>query len=155
MASFVTRTRGLLDLLGIRMIVPKELKRLVTPQLTLRAQVKGKAGSVSYLSLHEILDFSWEISLGDLRLSKSEFLDLVKSAHGVVRFRDQYLLLSPEEVKSILEKLRKPPRELSAMEALCSAVTGERDGMLFRADEALRHLIEDLAQVEDVALPAA
>lgn len=155
MASFMTRTRGVLDLFGMRIIVPKELKALTAPQLALRAKAKGKAGSVSYLSLEGLLDFSWEISLGDIRLSKAEFLDLVKSAHGVVRFRDRYLLLSPEEVKSILEKLKKPPRELSSMEALCSAVTGECDGMLFSPDEALRNLIENLVRVEDVALPPA
>lgn len=155
MASFMTRTKALLDLLGIRMLVPKELKQLATPRLAVRARVKGKAGSVSYLSLQKMLDFSWEISLGDQRLSKSEFLNLVKSAHGVVRFRDHYLLLSPEEVKGILERLRKPPRELSAMEALCSAVTGEHDGMLFNADDALQKLVKDLAKVEDIALPAA
>jgi uncharacterized Zn finger protein/superfamily II DNA or RNA helicase len=154
MASFMTRTKGLLDLLGIRIIVPKELKQLTTPRLALRARTKGKGGSISYLSLNEMLDFTWEVSIGGVSLSKSEFLNLVKSAHGVVRFRDQYLLLSPEEVKNILERMRKPPRELSAMEALCSAVTGEHDGMLFNADEALRQLIGDLTRVEDVEVPA-
>lgn len=153
MASFMTRTRGLLDLLGIRIIIPKELKQLVAPQLAMRVRAKGKGGSVSYLSLNEMLDFSWEVSLGGVSLSKTEFLSLVKSAHGVVRFRDQYLLLSPEEVKNILERLRKPPRELSAMEALCSAVTGEIDGMLFNADETLRQLMADFARVEHVAVP--
>ncbi len=45
MAEFLTRTAGILETLGMRIIVPKELKEFVTPQLSVQAQVKGKEGS--------------------------------------------------------------------------------------------------------------
>ncbi len=88
-------------------------------------------------------------------MSKSEFLALVKWAHGVVRFREQYVLLSPDEVRSILEKLKQQPRKLSPMEALRSAVTEETDGMRFTADEALRNFMKNRPGADDVSLPAA
>ena len=153
MAEFMLQTSGILNLLGIRVVIPRELKHLAVPRILLRATSKAKG--VSYLSLEKLLDFSWEIALGDVTVSKAEYLRLVNSAKGIVSFKNQYVLLTPEETKAVIDKLNSPLPRLSAMEVIRSAFTGEMNGTLFRPDDALRKVLDDITTVEDVRTPAA
>jgi len=155
LAGFLTEGQHICSLLGIRVMLPKELKQIASPRLALAARaVPGKGKSVSYLNLDEILEFSWEVSLGGAPVSAEEFRKLAESAAGVVKFRDKYLLLKPEEVSSILAKLSRPAPRLTAMEALRAAVTGEAAGAEFNPGPVLQKLADDLGTPADVSLPA-
>ncbi|MDI6890174.1 MAG: DEAD/DEAH box helicase [Thermodesulfovibrionales bacterium] len=153
-ARFLTGSSNILSLLGIRLVIPKELKNLAVLRLAIKAKSSGREKAVSYLSLDNLLDFSWEIAIGDSVISEEEFIRLVKSAKGLIKFRDQYLLLEPEEVSNILDKLRKPPPQLSPIEVIRSALTGEVDGTLFNPDEALKSILDDLLKIEDITIPS-
>lgn len=151
MADFMTNASNILNLLGIRAIIPKELKKLLMPRIAIKAEVKGKA--LSYLSLNTILNFSWEVAIGDKTISKEEFLKIAKSAKGIVKFNDHYILLKPEEVKNILDKINKPMPGLSLMDTLHSALTGEVEGMLFNPDDALKSILEGITKIEEIKIP--
>ncbi|MBI5379965.1 MAG: DEAD/DEAH box helicase family protein, partial [Nitrospirae bacterium] len=154
LAGFLTQAKSVLDLLGIRVIIPKELAGLVTPRLSIKAALKGGGETVSYLSLDRMLDFSWQVAIGDATISGKEFAALVKRAEGVVRFKDHYLLLTPEEAQGILTRLHKPVPALTSMEALQAALHGEVNGMVFDPDEAFRRALADLTKVEEIAIPS-
>ena len=81
-------------------------------------------------------------------------MELARSAEGVVKFRDQYLLLEPEAVKKIMDKLESPLPELSSAEALKASITGEAAGVPFQFEEVLQKLLQDLGREEKVKLPA-
>lgn len=153
-ADFISRSAGILNILGIRVSISKELQNLAMPRIAVRAGIKGKGEVLSYLSLDKMLDFSWEVAIGDKSISKEEFLKLAKSAKGIVRFKDQYLLLKPEEIKNILDKINKPLQKLSSMDMLHSAFTGEFEGMLFNPDGAVRDILNNITKIEDITLPA-
>lgn len=132
-------------LLGIRVAVPRELKELARPALALAAHtLEGRDEQVSYLNLDKMLEFSWEISLGDQTISREEFMELARGAEGIVRFRDRYLMLDPAEAKKILDQLEEPLPQLSSTEVLRAAVTGDVEGMPFLADDQLQKLLDDL-----------
>ncbi len=105
--------------------------------------------------MDEMLDFSWEIAIGDETLSGKEFIKLVKSAKGIVRFKDQYLLMNPEDVKGILEKINKPIPRLSSLDVLRSAFTGEAGGFLFNPDEALKGILNEITNIKEIDVPAS
>lgn len=151
MANFMEHTSSILNHLGIRVIIPKALKELVVPRLALRASAKTQI--TSYLSIDQLLDFSWEIAVGDTTISKSEFLKLVKSAEGIVSFKNQYLLLTPDEMKGILDKLNKPLPRPSSMEVLRSAFTGEMNGVMFNPDDAIKKVLDDITNVKEIDVP--
>ncbi len=153
MADFMTRASNIFDILGIKTAIPKELKKIAVPRLAIKAAVKGKSQSVSYLSIDSILDFSWEIAIGDKTIPKDEFLKLVKSSRGIVRFKDQYILLSPDEVKNILDKINKPVPRMTSAEMLHSAFAREAEGLLFNIDDIIKSLLDDITRIEDVTLP--
>jgi uncharacterized Zn finger protein/superfamily II DNA or RNA helicase len=151
MADFLSRGQEILNFLGISVVVPKELKRLATARVAIKAAYNGSP--VSYLSLEKVLNFSWEVALGETTLTKEEFIALAGSATGLVRFKDQYLLLKPEEVKSILQQLNKPLPRPSSMELLRASLTGELQETVFNPDEALKKVLDGLSRIERPAVP--
>ncbi len=155
LAEFVTGGQQICSLLGIRVMIPKELKQMAVPRLALAAgTARSSEKKVSYFNLDEMLEFAWQVSLGDVAMTGEEFRRLAESASGVVKFKDRYLLLKPEEVEGILAKLRNPAPRLSSMDALRAAATGEAAGAVFNPDRVLRQLVDDLGAPGEVVLPA-
>ena len=155
LADLMTGALNILNILGIRVSIPKELKKLALPRIAIKSELKDKGGVVSYLSLNEMLDFSYEIAIGDETISKEEFIKLVKSAKGIVRFKDQYLLMNPEDVKGILEKINKPIPNMSSLSVIRSAFTGDAGGFLFNPDEALKSILNEITTIKESGIPAS
>lgn len=155
-SKVLTEGQQICSLLGIRVTIPKELKEIARPAVSLTAQTRESSGKkISYLNLEEMLNFSWELSMGDISITREEFMQLAQSAEGVVKFREHYLMLEPEMVKKILEKLDNPPPRLSSAEMLRASITGEADGIPFNPNEMLRKMIADLDHEEEVQMPAS
>jgi uncharacterized Zn finger protein/superfamily II DNA or RNA helicase len=155
MAAFLTATSEIFDMLGIKIVVPRELQRLAKPRPTIKAAFKGKERGKTFLSLEGLLNFTWEVAIGDIKMSEAEFLKLAKSAGRIVKFRDQYVLLDPDAVKGIMDRLARPIKQLTPMETLQAALTGESGGVVFSPDEALKRIIDDIGRIEDVAIPSS
>ena len=154
MARFIQNGQHIFNMLGIRVIIPKELKILSSPQLSLGAKLKaGEKQNISYFNLKEMLTFSWEVALGDLKLTRKEFLQLVNSAAGVVKFKEHYLLLQPEEVARIVKKLNQPLPKLSSAEIMQASITREATNILFHSDDELHKIIGELTRFKLVKLP--
>lgn len=151
LVQFLSAGQNILAMLGIPILLPKEIRSVVASKLVLAAKTTTHA--VSYLSLNEILDFSWEVALDEMRLSKDEFLSLATSAEGVVRYRDQYLLLEPAEVTRLLAQLQKPAPKLSSGQVLRAGLTGETDGALFAMDETLQSIMAEIHSVREISTP--
>ncbi len=145
MAEFLGQTKQILSLLGISVMIPKELKKMASPRLTITANTKeGAASSISYLNLSEMLDFSWQIALGNNLLSPQEFRELVKSAGKIVKYKNEYILLKPEDIRRIQRKLQKPEPKMGSMEILRSAITGEAGQADFVPDQILQKMVTAL-----------
>ena len=152
MMNFLSEAKSVLNMLGIRIFLPKELQFAVAARLVLSA--KSRKHCMSYLSIAEMMDFSMDVALGDIILSGEEFIELVKNAQGIIRFRDRYLMLDPDEVNRLLAQLKKPLPKISSAKLLRSGLTGEVDGAIFRADETLQNLLADIHTIRiDVTLP--
>ncbi|MEW5920427.1 MAG: DEAD/DEAH box helicase [Bacillota bacterium] len=155
-AKILTEGQQVCSLLGIRVIIPKALKQMARPTVSIAAQTQeGREKKISYLNLEEMLNFSWQISLGDTTITRDEFMQLAQAAEGVVKFREHYLMLEPEAVKKILEKLNASLPRLSSAEMLRASITGEAAGIPFHPDKMLRKLIEDLGREEEAQVPVS
>ncbi|MCL4464085.1 MAG: DEAD/DEAH box helicase, partial [Firmicutes bacterium] len=83
-----------------------------------------------------------------------EFKKLAADASGIVRYRDSYLLLKPEEVDRILAQLKKPLPKLGPAQLLRAGLTGEVGDVRFEHDAVLAKLLADLHTERDLSIPA-
>ncbi|MCU7490563.1 MAG: DEAD/DEAH box helicase [Ignavibacteria bacterium] len=153
MYGVLTGSAGALRLLGIKIIIPRALRNILTPRAVLTASGKKTVKNVSYLSLDDLVSFKWQIAIGDKKISREEFLQLSKSAGRLLKFRDEYIMLDPEEVKSILGRIKSGSPRLSGTEILKTLLTGEYSGIRFDPDEAVRKIREDLIKSGQIPVP--
>ncbi|MGW0333471.1 SNF2-related protein [Streptomyces sp. NPDC003011] len=150
---------------GVEVHWPKELAR----ELTVRAVVgppddAGKADRTSsdtpsFLSADALLAFDWWFALGDQRLTREELDRLAEANRPVVRLRDQWVLVDPQEVR--LARARQD-RKVTPVEALNAALTGSTEVDGHRVDvhatgwlAALRERLAYPEAQEPVGPPAA
>ncbi|ELS51555.1 DEAD/DEAH box helicase [Streptomyces viridochromogenes] len=144
---------------------PKELAR----ELTARAVIgppddESTPGRVTsdtpaFLSADALLAFNWSFALGDRRLTREELDRLAEANRPVVRLRDQWVLVDPEEVR---RARAQQDRKVTPIDALGAALTGstEVDGRQVEVRPtgwlaALRERLADPEGQEPVGQPAA
>jgi hypothetical protein len=137
-----------LRMLGIGVILPKALRNLIRPQASLSLSSSDSDASVSYLNLDRLLDFNWQVAIGDQRVSIDEFRRLVENASGLVRLLDQYVMVDDREVRQLLDKLDTPPSDLSRADLLQAGLAGELDGAEVTSQDDARELFEQLIRPE-------
>lgn len=157
--DLISNTSSVLNNLGVKVIIPKELRNIVTPKISIRAKQKKNSSiipgeTMSYLSLNDLMEFSYEIAIGDAVISGDEFKKLVTSADEIVKYKDKYLLLKPDEVNLILEQIKNPPPQFSSnLDLIHSALTGVINDIEFNYDDAIQRIIDDVTRIEDIDIP--
>ncbi|MEU3851037.1 SNF2-related protein [Streptomyces sp. NPDC029554] len=118
---------------GVDVHWPRELTR----ELSTRAEVgpsdderdvgRFTDAVPSFLSADALLAFDWSFALGDRKLTRAELDRLAEAKRPVVRLRDQWVLIDPQEVA--LARSRQD-RKVTPVDALGAALTGwtEVDG---------------------------
>ncbi|MDR2404416.1 MAG: DEAD/DEAH box helicase [Spirochaetaceae bacterium] len=146
---FLDSAAELISRLGIEVVFPRELHRELKPRLVLKGEAKKAASLVSYLNLDSILDWHWEVAIGDQTLSAEEFKAITAQKKAVVRFRDQFIRLDPAEV-SRLFKQAAAGGKIGPNDFLKAYFAG--DSILsFDAEEIIRRIFDE----RDYPVPAA
>ncbi|MGY0065907.1 DEAD/DEAH box helicase [Streptomyces sp. QTS137] len=154
---------------GVDVHWPKELARELTTRVEIgpaggerspgRAAFKGASRQPSFLSADALLAFDWSFALGEQTLTRAELDRLAESKRPVVRLRDQWVLIDPQEV---VRARGRRDHEVTPVDALGAALTGsvEVDGRRFEARPTgwlatLRDRLADPESQEPVPQPAA
>ena len=139
-------------LLGIKILLPNALKNLVKPQTSLSLQQNEKSDAEkSYLSLDEMLNFEWQIAIGDKTISVKEFKKLSKGLSGVVNIKGQYVLIDQNEIQKMLDNL-SDDKQLSKHELLKAALTEEYQEANISISAKARKTIKELLKVDKIAV---
>lgn len=149
--AFLFDVLPVIRLLGIRALLPKALDRVLRPRLSMKLSGKD-TGSFGYLNADDIFGFDWTVAIGHNQLTQAEFEELVKTAHGIVRFRGEYVYLEPAEIERLRLQLEKPPHTTQA-ELLRIALTEEYLGSPIILDAQARDIIRELTEIGSVPLP--
>ncbi|MFD2489178.1 DEAD/DEAH box helicase [Amycolatopsis jiangsuensis] len=113
---------GALDPAGMAVHWPAELTGL-----TARAVVRPGAepGDVrSFFAGDRVLEFDWQLALGETELTREELDALVEARRPLVRLRDRWVLLDRTTALRAQARVLKP---LTAIEALGAALTGRTE----------------------------
>jgi len=104
--EFLLKTSLIISNLGVEIIFPKELKNLLRPKLTLSAKSSSKSFK-SFFTLDGMLEYDWQIAIGDELISASEFEELLKSGKELLQFKENYIIITPEEAKAIFSQINR------------------------------------------------
>ncbi len=143
--AFLADTLPALRLLGLQVLLPKGLERVLRPRLSMRIAASTAAASVGRLSLDEVLRFDWRVALGEQVLSKADFERLLAQGSGIVRFKSGYVLLDAAELEALRRQLAKPPA-VSGTALLRVALAEELDGATVQLDAKAKALLERLRE---------
>jgi len=148
------RILPMIRLLGIELMMPKELEKLISPKPSLRLSLTSKEKSISFLNLDQLLGFEYQVALGDTLLPADEFRKLVRRLSGIVKIRDQYVLITESGLQKLFNELERPAK-LTSTELLKSALTEEYHGAKVLLTTEVRKLISRLAPTNRIVLPEA
>ncbi|MCW5920710.1 MAG: DEAD/DEAH box helicase [Saprospiraceae bacterium] len=152
-ADVLFKTLPVINLFGIRMLLPKALSRIIRPQLSLRLEKGvGQVLNNSPISLKNMLAYQWQVAIGEQDLTAAEFLAMLERYAGLVKIRDEYVYFDEKEMKALAEKLAKPPA-LSGPELLQIALSEEYEGTRISLSPEIRALMNELLATDLMPLP--
>jgi uncharacterized Zn finger protein/superfamily II DNA or RNA helicase len=112
LVAFLDSASSLLTRLGMTVTLPKSLAKELKPRLVVKGNTVG-ASLVHYLDLNALHDFQWQIAVGDNVLSLEEFKKLVRQKSALVRFKDGFVKMKPEEFSRLLKKANGAPPDVN------------------------------------------
>lgn len=152
-AEIFLKTLPVIRLLGIRILLPENMKSLVRPMPSLLLNQKKESGSgLSFINLEEMLNFNWRIALGDELYSRQEFENLVKGLSGIVNIKGNFILVDKKEIQRLMDSLAGE-KELSANDLLQAALTGEYKKAKISVSEKARAIIGELLEAKNIDQP--
>jgi SNF2 family DNA or RNA helicase len=155
--QFLTEAGPLLEEAGFGVLVPNWWeKRAARPQLGVRLKMSGGPGQ-GLMGADAIIQYNWQLALGDQPISRAEFDRLAALKTPLVRVRGQWVELDPELMQRArrLWGARRNSGEISLGEALRLALAPDGgDGLEVTAVETegwLTGLLNRLGEGERVA----
>jgi hypothetical protein len=120
-----------IQLLDISVLLPKSLQQILKPKASVK--LKSKATGKSYLRLDKLLDFEWQVALGDTVMDEIEFRKLLQKSEGLIRFKSQYIYVEKQDLEKLYKHFSQS-KELSTFQLLRTALSGEYNGAIVFID---------------------
>jgi SNF2 family DNA or RNA helicase len=142
-------------LFGIKVLLPKALRKLIRPQLSMALTSEEESGVVAksgLLQLDEMLAFQWQIVVGSNQVTAMEFAKMIEQYSGIVKLNDEYVFFDEKEIKTLISKLESPPR-LDQKTLLQIALTEDYEGAKVTLDKKTQRLMKKLLSTEAIAPP--
>ena len=132
--NFIKEAVPVLQESGFVVLLPQEFTRAGQRRIKARMRVgSGKSqdtGGVGAgkFGLSSLIDYQWEVALGDETLSVSEFKQIAHLKQPLVYWRDQWVMIDPKEVTQIKELFDKAiSGKLTLQEALSASLLGRKE----------------------------
>lgn len=140
-----------LSTLGVRVILPRSLKHLLSPSVGLELDIdKEWKEDGGLLGLASLLTFDWRIAVGDRKISPEEFRRLSLQAGQVVRFHDSFMFVDPNQISQIQKRLAGKDVEISKLGLVRAALTGKIGSsqvlLSAKVKDALKRMFKDVKE---------
>jgi SNF2 family DNA or RNA helicase/uncharacterized Zn finger protein len=149
-APFLTDVLPAVRLLDIKIMLPKSLQELLRPKVSVK--LKRKSSSQAYVRLDDLLEFDWQVAVGDDVISPDEFNQLLNKASRLFKFKEKYIYVSDADIEK-LQKALTGNRQISSCQLLQTALAEEYEGAAVLLTSEVRKLMEELSATEYIPLP--
>ncbi len=153
LGKFITKGRFIFEILGVKVLLPKEFKNILKPSLTLNASLKNGNWKKTYMNLTELLDFNWEISIDGETISFYELLKLSKKSSEIIKLRNKYLLVDTDELHRIVKRIEEGIPSISNYEAVQAILGGELGGVKIDFSKDLKEFLKSFRKVKNIRPP--
>ncbi len=148
----------------IEVILPEELTNIIIPRASINARVKASRSndlmsifntvSSGSISLDDILEFSYEVSLGDEKISLEEFEKLVNQQGGLIQYKGKYILIDKTEGEKLVDQIKNANhKKMTRLELIHASMSGQLQNYEFNYDDAYANVIKDFAKPVEVTQP--
>jgi superfamily II DNA or RNA helicase len=157
--AFLKETAWILEDAGFKVIVPAWW----TPKGRQRAKVKLRTKGVSagnsgdntkgFLSFDNLVDYRYELAIGDEPLSADEWMQLVNSKSPLIEFRGQWMELEQDKMAHMLDFLRQHGDETpqASMSQLIKTLAEQNDTFELGQNDALAMMLRKLSDNSAIA----
>ncbi|MBS4728801.1 DEAD/DEAH box helicase [Mycobacterium sp. SM1] len=121
---FLSDTAAVLDEAGFGVLLPSwwDRRRKLGLALSAHTPVDGVVSKASKFGRDQLVEFRWELAVGDDTLTEDEIAALAETKAPLIRLRGQWVAVDPEQLRRGLEFLaRKPAGRKTAAEILALA----------------------------------
>ena len=121
-----------LEVFGIQTEIPANLLHIGKPKPKMRLQ-----GSMSFgaFTAGDLLDFDWEVAIGDENVSAEEFLELAEKADGLLKYKSQYIQVTEKDLQELRERLEGKDADKKTKPGTGAENEENSDGINNGADE--------------------
>lgn len=154
LSDFLFNLLPIIRIMDVKILMPKSLNNILRPKATLQIKSNGTGdkSSTSFFSLENLLDFDWQIAIGDQHISLTEFRKLFRNAGKLVKIKDQYVYLSDKDIEQILNQIENA-KDFSQARLMQIALSEEFYGQKVLLDDSLKRQIAEINIIQKVALP--
>jgi SNF2 family DNA or RNA helicase len=149
-AHFLMDILPIIRLLDVKIMLPKALKELLRPKISIR--LKKKQDSQGFVRLNDLLSFDWQVAMGNHIISPDEFNKLLKHASKLFKFKENYIYVSDADIEKLYKTFTNA-KPLTSYQLLQTALAEEYIGAPILLTDEVKKLIRKLTTSEDVPLP--
>jgi uncharacterized Zn finger protein len=149
-APFLMQIIPAIQLLDISVLLPKALQDILRPRASVK--IKNRVAGNSFLRLDKLLDFEWQVAIGDTVMGENEFRKLLEKSEGLVKFKTEYIYVAKEDLVK-LHKHFSQTKEMTAFQMLRAALSGEYSGAKVAVTDDVKKLIDELTSFKEIELP--
>ena len=139
-----------IQLLDISVMLPKSLQEILRPRTSVK--LKSKTTGKSFLRLDKLLDFEWQVAIGDTVMGEEEFRNLLQKSEGLIKFKTEYIYVEKEDLVKLYKHFSQS-KEMSAFQMLRAALTGDYFGAKVAITDEVKKLMEELTNFNEISLP--
>lgn len=140
-----------IQLLDIKILLPKSLQYILKPKASIKVKTKAQQGKL-FLRLDQLLDFDWQIAIGDMLMDQAEFQKLLKKSDGLIKYKSNYIFVRQEELEKLYKHFRETT-ELSSFQMLRAALSGEYQGSKIGLTDEVQALLNELTNFSEIPMP--
>ena len=145
--EFVSYSVKKFEVFGIVTEMPRSLKEIARPKTQMR--LKGSLG-IGAFTAGDLLDFDWEVALGDENISAEEFLKLARDAGGLLKYKNSYIEYTADDLNLLQQRLDE--REKEHAKAAAAETEAVENAEETEAEDASENFIPSTAKLIQACL---